>query len=101
MGGVLDIMTKLTMGSHNQFVYKNFETDRGESANDKENPEEHFINVLIDRKLRHSESEAVKSAMNYTFVIRIELVECEDDVWRRVRWVPCSLFLSNFLLAVE
>ena len=101
MGGVLDIMAKLTMASHNQFVYKNFETGRGESANDKENPEEQFINVLVDRKLRHSKSEAVKSTMNYTFIIRIELVECEDDVWRRVRWVPCSLFLSNFLLAVE
>ncbi|KAL9179262.1 hypothetical protein ACHAXT_008552 [Thalassiosira profunda] len=89
-GGIMGLMA----GSDNQFLYKNFDTGRGESANDKDDPEEQFINVLIDRKNDYIESKAVQSAMNKTFILRVELVECEKYVWRRVK-VPSGIDLSK------
>ena len=60
-----------------------------------EYPELQFINVLIERKSKHIESEEVTSAMKFTYVIKIELKCCEKDVWRRVR-VPSGIALSVF-----
>ena len=62
---------------------------------DLENPELQFIDILIGRKSKYNNSEEVTAAMKFTYVVRIELCQCETDVWRRVR-VPSGISLSIF-----
>ena len=50
MGGFLQIIQGMTAGSQHHFLYKNFDTGWGESANDKADPKEQFINVLIEKE---------------------------------------------------
>ena len=58
-------------------------------------PEVQFINILIRRRAKYNNSEAVTAAMKFSYIVKIELRLCEEDVWRRVR-VPSGIALSVF-----
>ena len=60
-----------------------------------ENPEVQFINSLIARREKYHNSEEVANAMNATYVLKIELCHCEEDVWRIVH-VPSGISLNCF-----
>jgi hypothetical protein len=57
-------------------------------------PPSQFIDRLIARKIKYHNGEDVTAAMNFTYVVKIELCHCEEDVWRRVR-VPSGIDLSK------
>ena len=60
-----------------------------------ENPEIQFINLLIARRKKYHRSEEVTARMNGTYILKIELCHCEEDVWRIVH-VPSGITLSCF-----
>ena len=62
---------------------------------DLESPEVQFIDILIGRRSKYNNSDEITEAMKFTYVVRIELCACENDVWRRVR-VPSGIGLSVF-----
>lgn len=57
-------------------------------------PNIQFINILIDRKQEYLERKEVRKRMKFTYILRIELVCCEKDVWRRVK-VPSAISLPK------
>jgi hypothetical protein len=57
-------------------------------------PQSQFVDILISRKKKYHNGDDVTAAMNFTYVIKIKLCNCEDDVWRRVR-VPSGIDLSK------
>ena len=60
-----------------------------------EMPEVQFIDALIKRKKRYIDRLAVDDAeKKFTYVVRVEISECEKDVWRRIK-VPASIDLSK------
>jgi len=86
-GGILKFMSRIMMQSSNSSMeyYKHH----------LENPEVQFIDILIGRRSKYNNSDEVTAAMKFTYIVRIELCECETDVWRRVR-VPSGISLSVF-----
>eukprot|EP00985_Skeletonema_marinoi_P027975 scaffold23659_cov205-Skeletonema_marinoi.AAC.7 len=85
--GLLDFMSRMMMSSSTSSMeyYKH----------NLENPELQFIDSLIERRSKYNNSDEITAAMKFTYVVRIELCECEKDVWRRVR-VPSGIGLSIF-----
>jgi len=65
------------------------------AEHDMETPELQFIDVLIGRRSKYNNSDEITAAMKFTYVVRIELCDCEKDVWRRVK-VPSGISLSVF-----
>lgn len=80
----LSVIADMEMMSWGSTIYK----ERSQVV-----PVEQFIDILIDRKRRRFDVQA-KSSEKSTYVLKIELCECEEDVWRRVK-VPSSIDLSK------
>ena len=53
------------------------------------------MELLMKRKGEYINSPEVEARLHSTYVIKIELVECEKYVWRRVR-VPSGIDLPKF-----
>lgn len=84
--GIEAFMARMMMSSNTSWEY---------DKHNMENPEMQFIDVLIGRRSKYNNSDEITEAMKFTYVVRIELCECENDVWRRVR-VPSGIGLSVF-----
>ena len=85
--GIEQFMMRMMMSSNSDsFEY---------AKHDMETPELQFIDVLIGRRSKYNNSDEITAAMKFTYVLRIELQDCEKDVWRRVK-VPSGISLSVF-----
>mmetsp|Transcript_16068 Transcript_16068/g.36762 ORF Transcript_16068/g.36762 Transcript_16068/m.36762 type:complete len:486 (+) Transcript_16068:98-1555(+) len=87
-----------TMGaSSKQFMYCDFMRSKDQPRSDKpgELPDVQFMELLMKRKDEYISSPEVEARLHSTYVIKIELVECEKYVWRRVR-VPSGIDLPKF-----
>jgi len=45
------------------------------------NPELQFIDNLIERRSKYNNSDEITAAMKFTYVVRIELCECEKEMF--------------------
>lgn len=84
--GIESFMARMIVSSNTSWEY---------DEHNMENPEMQFIDILIGRRSKYNNSDEITEAMKFTYVVRIELCECEKDVWRRVR-VPSGIGLSVF-----